>query len=136
VEQLGIQDGVVFPGFRSDVPEILSLFDVYVLMSRREALGTSVLEALAMQRPVVASGVGGLRETVTERTGLRCDPGDIDRLVACVETLLSDRERAERLGRAGRERVVARYSDRKLATDTLAVYERLLPDGGSGLTRT
>jgi glycosyltransferase involved in cell wall biosynthesis len=129
--ELGVEDGVVFPGFREDVPAILSLFDVYVLMSKREALGTSVLEALAMERPVVASNVGGLVESVTEETGLRCEPGDIDGIVAAIEGLLSDPERGKRLARAGRERVVARYSDRMLADDTMAVYERVVRKGAA-----
>lgn len=131
VLELGVEDGVVFPGFRKDVPAIVSLFDVFVLMSRREALGTSVLEALAMERPVVASNVGGLVESVTEETGLRCEPGDIDGIVAAVESLLSDPEHARKLARAGRERVVALYSDRMLADKTMAVYERVLRKGAA-----
>jgi len=126
VRELGIEDGVVFPGFREDVPAIVSLFDVFVLMSRREALGTSVLEALAMERPVVAANVGGLVESVTEETGVRCEPGDIDGVVAAVEGLLADPERAQRLARAGRARVVAHYSDRMLADKSLAIYERVV----------
>ena len=126
VRELGIEDGVVFPGFREDVPAIVSLFDVFVLMSRREALGTSVLEALAMERPVVAANVGGLVESVTEETGVRCEPGDIDGVVAAVEGLLADPERARRLAKAGRQRVVAVYSDRMLADRSLAIYERVV----------
>ena len=81
--------------------------------------------------PVVASNVGGLIESVTEETGLRCEPGDIDGIVAAVEGLLSDPERGKRLARAGRERVVALYSDRMLADDTMAVYERVLRKGSA-----
>ncbi|MGH0028352.1 MAG: glycosyltransferase family 4 protein [Myxococcota bacterium] len=124
--ELGVEDGVVFPGHRSDVPEILSLFDVYVLMSRREALGTSVLEAMAMERAVVVGDVGGLTEAVVEGAGLRVAPGDLDAICAAVDGLLDDPERRRSLGETGRRHVVANYSSRRLADETMALYERLL----------
>lgn len=127
--ELGVEDGVVFPGHRSDVPEILSLFDVYVLMSRREALGTSVLEAMAMERPVVVSDLGGLREAVTPGAGLRLEPGDIEGIAAAVGALLDDPERRRSMGEVGRRHVVAHYSDRDLADRAMALYERVLHKG-------
>ena len=128
---IGVADGVVFPGYRSDVPEILSLFDVYVLMSRREALGTSVLEAMAMERAVVVSNVGGLSEAVVEGTGLRCRPGDIEGVAAAIAGLLDDPERRRRCGEAARRHVVAHYSDRQLADQAMALYERVLRKGSA-----
>lgn len=138
--RLGVSDGVVLPGFRDDVPAILSLFDVYVLMSREEALGTSVLEAMAMERPVVVSDVGGLVESVAPETGIRVPRGDVGAVVTAVEGLLGDRERARRMGIAGRERVVRSFSPDALLARTFALYERVLAasggrvPGGPGLT--
>lgn len=127
--ELGVEDAVVFPGYRGDVPEILSLFDVYVLMSRREALGTSVLEAMAMERAVVVSDVGGLVESVIEGVGVRCQPGDLDGICREVGALLDDPERRRRYGESGRRHVVAHYDIRQLADRTMAVYERIVQKG-------
>lgn len=129
--ELRVEDGVVFPGHRNDVPEILSLFDVYVLMSRREALGTSVLEAMAMERAVVVSDVGGLTESVIPGGGIRCQPGDLDEICRAVGGLLDDPEQRAAFGRVGRQHVVANYSDVLLADRSMALYERVLRKGAS-----
>jgi glycosyltransferase involved in cell wall biosynthesis len=124
--ELGVAERVVFPGFRRDVREMLSLFDVYLLPSRSEAGGTSVLEAMAMERPVVVSAVGGLAESVTPETGISIPPRDPEALAAAVYALLEDPDRAARLGRAARRRVVAQYSTTALVDRTLVLYERTL----------
>ena len=69
-EQLGVRGRVLFPGFRRDVREMLAQLDVYLLPSRPEAGGTSELEAMAMERAVVASDVGGIAESATPETGV------------------------------------------------------------------
>jgi len=124
--ELGVAKRVLFPGFRRDVREMLSQLDVYLLPSRREAGGTSVLEAMAMERPVVVSAVGGLTESVTPETGISIEPQAPEALAAAVCELLDDPDRAARLGRAGRVRVVAQYSTTALVDRTLALYERVL----------
>jgi glycosyltransferase involved in cell wall biosynthesis len=123
---LGVEDRVIFPGFRRDVREMVSLLDVYALPSRREAGGTSVLEAMAMERPVVASRVGGLAESITLDTGVLIEAQNSEALATAARDLLADPERGARLGRAARERVVALYSTRTLVDDTVALYERIL----------
>jgi glycosyltransferase involved in cell wall biosynthesis len=124
--ELGVADGVVLPGLRRDVPDILALLDVYILMSRREALGTSVLEALAMERAVVVSDVGGLPESVIEGGGLRLPPGDVEGVSAAVGRLLDDPELRRRFGEAGRRHVLSNYTESHLADRTMALYERVL----------
>ena len=62
----GIADRLAATGFRDDVPELLSLMDIYVITSRNEALGTAALEAMAMGKPVVASRIDGLTESAAE----------------------------------------------------------------------
>jgi glycosyltransferase involved in cell wall biosynthesis len=64
VDRLGIEDAVQFTGWRSDVPELLSLFDLFVLPSVTEACPVVVLEAMAMRCPVVATNVGGVKEQI------------------------------------------------------------------------
>ncbi|HEY5659015.1 MAG TPA: glycosyltransferase family 4 protein, partial [Myxococcota bacterium] len=115
-----------FPGFRQDVREMLAQLDVYLLPSRREAGGTSVLEAMAMARPVVASDVGGLAESLTPETGISIPARDAQALAAATRALLEDPERAARLGRAARQRAVSLYSNQALIERTLALYEHTL----------
>ncbi len=111
-----------FLGRRSDVPDLLEACDVFVLPSRREGLGVAALEAMARGRPVVASAVGGLAETVvTEQTGLLVAPGDAAALAAALERLLADPALARRLGAAGAARVEQHF----LAEQMVSAYETL-----------
>lgn len=82
---------------------------------------------MACGRPVVASSVGGLIDTVVEDgTGLHVPPRDEAEVAAAVGALLDDPDRREALGRAGRARAESRYTWQKVAADSERVYERLL----------
>ena len=65
-ERLGVGDHFSFTGFRNDVARLLSGADLLVMPSRNEGLGMSILEAMALSLPVVASRVGGIPEVVTD----------------------------------------------------------------------
>ncbi|MGB5268086.1 MAG: glycosyltransferase family 4 protein [Polyangiales bacterium] len=108
----GLDSHVTFTGFRSDVPELLSLLDVFVLPSYREGLPRSILEAMAMELPVVATRIRGCREAVVDRvTGLLVPARDSRALKGAISQILSDRELAYRFGKAGRERVVRTFDE-------------------------
>jgi glycosyltransferase involved in cell wall biosynthesis len=110
-QSLGIADAVRFTGTRSDVPEALSLMDVVLLTSHSEANPICLLEAMAAERPVVATRVGSVGETVLEgRTGYLLPPADSQRMADRVVDLLSNRQKAAAIGRAGREHVIAHWS--------------------------
>ncbi|MCL6447510.1 MAG: glycosyltransferase family 4 protein [Armatimonadetes bacterium] len=99
---LGLQNRVVFTGEREDVPAILPVFDIFVLPSLTEGFPLTILEALAAGRPVIATRVGGIPEAIVDNyTGLLVKPGDPAGLALAIAELLSDRERALALGRAG-----------------------------------
>jgi len=101
---------VVFTGRRDDIPAIVAALDVAVLPSYREAQGVSLLEAMALERPIVASRVGGIPEFVDDGvTGLLVEPRDPAALAAAVVRVLRDRALAETLGRNAREVVRDRY---------------------------
>ncbi|MBN2580142.1 MAG: glycosyltransferase [Pirellulales bacterium] len=103
----GLEDAVLFLGTREDIPEILSLVDVVVLTSRREANPVSLLEAMAGEKPVVATRVGSVAETVLDgRTGYLADAGDAEALARGIGELLAHPDRAAAFGRAGREQVL------------------------------
>jgi glycosyltransferase involved in cell wall biosynthesis len=129
--RLGIGDRVTFTGFRLDVPKLLAEVAVSVLPSLSEGLSNAILESMAAGVPVVATAVGGNPEAVQDGvTGLLVPPRDADSLARAISTLLEDRDLAARLGRAGRQRVVERFSDERMVRETEQFYLALLSRKG------
>ncbi len=133
--ELGIQDAVRFTGTRSDVAEMLSLVDVVMLSSHMEANPISILEAMACEKPVVATRVGSVPETVLDgRTGYLVPPGDAHGLARHTLELLCHPDHAALLGRAGREQVIAHWSVERMVKgyqDLIAgLYEAKAVDSG------
>jgi glycosyltransferase involved in cell wall biosynthesis len=121
--ELGVAESVRFLGTRSDVPRLLSTSDVFVLTSQNEANPVSILEAMSVGKPIVATDVGSIKEVVTEgRTGFLVPPGDATALADRVTELLDDPLRAQEMGVAARAVVVAGWS-----VDVMVRrYERLI----------
>lgn len=118
-----LRDAVLFPGFRADVPDLLAACDVVACPSRMEGLNTTNLDALCLARPLVASRAGGIPEAVVDgETGLLVPPEDPAALAAAIVRLLADRALAEKLGAAGRARVLERFTVDAMVEGTLAVY--------------
>jgi len=108
--ELEIAHRVVFTGRRDDIPAVTAAFDVAVLPSHREAQGLTILEAMALSRPVVASNVGGIPEMIQDGvTGLLVPPQDPPALATAIVRLLSDHQLADVLGRAGHDLVHDRF---------------------------
>jgi glycosyltransferase involved in cell wall biosynthesis len=111
VREYGLDGHLSLLGRRSDMPEVLSAFDLFVLSSHDEGMSNAVLEGMAMQLPVVATDVGGTGEVVRHgESGLLVPAKDPGALAAAMADVLADRERAGAMGRLGREIVVARFS--------------------------
>jgi glycosyltransferase involved in cell wall biosynthesis len=116
-DRLGVSDHVVFPGWERDVRQKVALFDVYLCTSIIEGMSNALLEAMAERRPVIATAVGGNRETVRDGvTGYLVPPADPAALARRILELAGDPQLAERMGRAGRASVLEDYSvDRMMA---------------------
>jgi glycosyltransferase involved in cell wall biosynthesis len=128
---LGVADRCVFLGQRSDVPDLLAASDLIVLPSLFEGLPLSVLEAMAAERPVVATRIGGTEEAVAhEVTGLLVPPSDPAALAAAIQRLRTDPLLAERLAVAGRKRVQAEFSADRTARLVMQVYDDLFEETG------
>lgn len=125
--RLGVGDRFSFTGFRADVGRLLSAADLLAMPSRNEGLGMSILEAMALSLPVVASHVGGIPEVVTDgATGILVTPEDPDALAhACVD-LVRDPERARKMGIAGRRLVSERFSVERFVEKTARLYLDLM----------
>ncbi len=121
---LRIADRIVFTGARDDVPELLASFSIFALPSLFEGLCVAVLEAQAAGVPVVATAVGGVRETVIpEETGIRCEPGDPASLADGIAHLLDHPDEAQRLAAEARRRVRERYTIERMVAQTIARYD-------------
>jgi len=107
---LGLRDRVCFMGVRSDVAAILRASDVFALTSVSEAASITLLEAMASERPVVVTAVGGNPEIVRDGTdGLLVPRGDAAGVAAALLTILGDATLANAMGRAAAERVRANF---------------------------
>ena len=103
--ELRIAHRVVFTGRRDDIPAVTAALDVAVLPSYREAKGLTVLEAMALSRPVVASNVGGIPEMIEDGvSGLLVPPHDAPALASAIVRLLTDHSLADVIARAGQRR--------------------------------
>jgi glycosyltransferase involved in cell wall biosynthesis len=125
----GVADRVRLLGAvaRADVPALLRSADAVVCVPWYEPFGIVPLEAMACGRPVVASAVGGIQDTVVDQvTGLLVPPRRPDALAAALRTLLAAPTQALAYGIAGRDRVLARYGWDRIADATAAVYAEVL----------
>jgi glycosyltransferase involved in cell wall biosynthesis len=115
---------VHFLGALADVRPFLAALDLFVLPSLVEGLPFAVLEAMAMQRAVVAAAVGGTPEAVVDGvTGLLVAPANSSQLASAINRVLSEPALRERMGRAGRERVLAQFDQRVMLERTFGVYD-------------
>jgi glycosyltransferase involved in cell wall biosynthesis len=104
------RDGVRLLGSRGDAPDLMAACDAVALLSEAEALPMSILEAMALGRPVVTSDVGGAAEAVADgETGMVVPPGDTAAAAAALAALAADPARARSMGEAGRKRQRERF---------------------------
>lgn len=124
---LGVAERVRFTGFRRDVLALMRQFEVFVFPSSLEGLGTAILDAMALGKPVVATRAGGIPEAVQEGvTGFLVPPCHPEALAAAVLQLLHDPEQGRAFGEAGRKRVEQGFTAERMATQTLHVYQQVV----------
>jgi glycosyltransferase involved in cell wall biosynthesis len=127
VHELELDDAVDFLGERADVPEILRALDLVLVPSWEEPFGRSVVEAMAMETPVVATSVGGPAEIVTDGVdGVLLLPRQPERWGEVLEALLEAPDRLRAMGRAGRRTAVARFGRETHVEAVLAAYREAL----------
>jgi L-malate glycosyltransferase len=130
VREHGLEKHVLLPGFRTDVLGCIKSFDVFVMSSVTEGLGTSLLDAMACSRAVVATKAGGIPEVVQDgTTGVLVPPRDGTAMGQAIVRLLADRALRERMGDAGLVRVKALFTVERMVEATAAVYARLARPG-------
>lgn len=121
--ELGLTDRVEFRGASRQVPELLAAARVFVLSSRYEGMPNALMEAMAQGLPAVATAVGGVAEIMIDgETGVIVPPEDPEALARAIASLLSDDERASRLGQAAKARIQERFSVAAHVDGALAAY--------------
>ncbi len=131
VATLGLGASVIFTGRRDDVPAVTKSLDVAVLPSYREAQGLTILEAMALARPVVASNVGGIPEMIEDGvTGLLVPPHDADALAGAIVRMLTDHPFADTVARAGHDMVHERFCVELMARAVETIYDESMLGAG------
>jgi glycosyltransferase involved in cell wall biosynthesis len=129
IRERHLEKHVILTGFRPDVLSLLKGFDLFVMSSVTEGLGTSILDAMACGKAVVATTAGGIPEVVVDGvTGLLVPPRDDQALAGAIVRLLRDDDLRGRMGAAGLERVRESFSAERMVSDTVAVYEQVLSE--------
>jgi L-malate glycosyltransferase len=113
-----------FPGARHDVYDVVSAMDIFALPSLNEGIPMSLLEAMALGRPVVASDVGGIPEVIQDRVnGRLVPPGDDEALAAACLELAGDRELARTMGARARQTIEESFSHERCGAALLNIYQ-------------
>ena len=133
VGEYGLQDDVIFTGFQMDVSRAISTFDVAVLPSLFEGMGRVLLEAMAMEKPVVATRVGGIPDLVEHGiNGLLVPPDDDHELAEAIKKILNDKNLAEKMGKSGRKKIKNQFSSDFMTKSIEKVYKDILTKKGIG----
>jgi len=116
-----------FLGFRSDVPRVLKASDIFVLASYREGMPKSILEAMAMGLPVIATNISGNREEVIDReTGILVPVQDAESLSQSIISLADDKNKIALMGELGRKRALEVFDEKKILEKQILVIKELV----------
>ncbi len=126
--KLGIKENIRFLGWRPDVADLMSAFDLFVLPSLNEGMGKVLVEAMAAGKPIIASDVCGITDLITHgNNGLLVPPADPQALANSIESLLADPVRARELAAEGRE-LAQSYSADSMLAKIEELYRSLLKE--------
>ena len=128
-DELGLAGRLELPGEVQSARELISALDVLVVASTSEGSSLAAMEAMAEEKPVVATRVGGVPEVVAEgETGVLVEAGDSGALAGAIDEMLRDPARARELGERGRRRAAERFDVKQMLERTQQVYADLLRD--------
>lgn len=125
--KLNLTDKVIFTGFRKDIPNVMRTIDILVLPSLWEGFGIVLVEAMAAQKPCVASRISSIPEIVINgKTGILVDAKNSDALASALSTLLSDEEKRKVMGKNGQKLVDEKFSMSKMIQSYEKIFSELL----------
>ena len=128
IDKLGIQENIIFTGYQTNVPDYVNAMDIVIHASTAgEPFGRVLLEAMALQKPLIGARGGAVPEIVAEPvTGLMFEPGDHLNLARTVQRMLEDPKKCSAMGRAGYLRLINKFSIIKNIEQTQQLYEAIL----------
>jgi glycosyltransferase involved in cell wall biosynthesis len=126
-KEFKIDKNIIFLGERPDVDEILSVIDIFVLPSYREGFPHSVMEAMAMAKPIIATDIRGCREAVNNgKTGILVPPKNSEKLETAITSLLLNKGMADQMGKMGREKALREFDERLFFDRMKKEYEKII----------
>ena len=128
VKNLNLISNVIFTGTRKNIPDLLSAMDIFVLPScSREGLGISIIEAMAAEKPVVATDIGGIPEVVKNgETGFLVLSRNSEALAQAIIELLRNPKKANTMGKKGRIRFQEKFTNKRMLSEVENLYVALL----------
>jgi len=124
--ELGIENNIIFLGWRDDAAKILSVYDVFVLPSLNEGMGRVLVEAMALGKPIVASDIGGIPDLVTHgENGFLVPPKNPKELAKYIQILIEDKEKRDKMGLAGKK-MAMNFRAENMVEKIAKLYEELL----------
>ncbi|RPH35246.1 glycosyltransferase family 1 protein, partial [bacterium] len=125
---MGLEKIVLFAGFRKNIPEAMAAFDLLAFPSHAESFGVVLIEAMAMELPVVSTNCDGVLDIVVNgETGLYVPPRNATELAAALLRLIDSPETRHRMGKAGRSRVIGKFDQRQQIEKLVEIYRGVLP---------
>ena len=127
---LGLKKELIFTGFRDDVAGFYQIADLYVMSSVQEGLGTAVLDALALAKPVVATRAGGLPEIIHDgKTGRLVAPADPEALADGIVEMLTRAQAAKAMANEGQSMVQNTFSIDAMVKNNIEIYKKVSANG-------
>lgn len=127
VKKLGIDDRIIFTGFRNDVDELMGIFDIFIFTSLMEGLPQVLVQAAAAGKPIVSFKVEGAKEIIKDGiNGFVVPPGDVNGLVEKVNYLLSDLEKTKEMGMNGKRIIGDRWDIGVMQEKVRNIYHKLI----------
>ena len=127
LEDNGLKGKVILTGRRSDTPELLYMSNLFAFTSIHEGLPKSIMEAMAMEKPIVAYNIRGVRDLVEDGVnGFLVKFGDIDTLAERILYLMENPDIAKEMGKRGREKIEREFSLNVILPQMIALYREIL----------
>lgn len=127
VQELGLEDKVIFAGYQSDVHLYYQMMDVFALVSAREAFGLVLAEAMLNKLPVIATSVGGMKYIVDEgKTGLLVQEKNIEKIASKMELLYQNKQLRIEMGKKGFEKAMQEYTEQVYVEKIEVLYQELI----------
>lgn len=127
VAEQGLNDQVIFTGYREDIPELIGISDIVVRPSDMEGFPINMLEAMLMRKPVIATRIAGVPEMITHgENGFMMEPGDIEKLAEYILMILLDEKLGKQMGARGEQIVLEKFTLQSLITKVENLYASLV----------